>query len=124
MNDKECPAEPVVGDEGAGQGGFAKVAEHLNRLYPNRPRLISRQLVHKWWMHRHFNGFPAAIESTGSPGTSGGRGRPVFDIAAVEAWHTHYLQTRHRGAPWTPVQEHAQRASTAGSPKGDDSLAA
>lgn len=119
MNDKECPAEPVVGDNGTGarRGGFAKIAERLNELHPSRQRPVSRQLVHKWWMYRHFNAFPAAIDSTGSPGTSGGKGRPIFDIAAVEAWHAHYIQTRHR-----PTQ--AQHTAPAQASEDGDSLAA
>jgi hypothetical protein len=116
MIDKECPAEPVVGDDGSARGGFAKAAEILNGLFPNRPRPISRQLVHKWWLYRHFNGFPAAIDISGS-----GKGRPVFDLDAVAAWYVSYR--RHRGAPGN--QEQTIR-TTAGTPTADgkDTLAA
>lgn len=114
MNDKECPAEPVVDDDGTpAQGGFQKVADHLNALYPTRTRPISRQLVHKWWMFRHFNAFPEARDSNGT--ANGGKGRPLFDIAAVEAWHASYLQ--HRGAG-TASPKREQRL-TAGEPPAD-----
>lgn len=113
------PAEPVVGDEGsAGQGGFQKIADHLNMLYPTRPRPISRQLVHKWWMHRHFNAFPEAVNPPGS--ANGGKGRPLFDITAVETWHAHYIRTRRTQKPLT-----AQRAQRAAATESrNDSLAA
>jgi hypothetical protein len=114
------PAEPVVGDQGsAALGGFAKIADHLNALYPNRPRPISRQLAHKWWMYRHSNGFPEAVNSNGS--ANGGRGRPLFDIAAVEKWHANYIETRRRQTPLT-----AQRGprTAAAEPQVPGSLAA
>lgn len=95
MSDKEHPAEPATGGDGTARGGFAKAAEHLNRLYPTRPRPISRQLVHKWWLYRHFNGFPEAVDATART-ANGGKGRPVFDMASVTSWYVSYL--RHRGA--------------------------
>lgn len=119
MNDKECPTEPAAGDAGkAPTGGFAKVAERLNELYPTRPRLISRQLVHKWWFHRHFNRFPDSIDSTGSG--NGGKGRPVFDIEAVVAWYADYLRTRHR----VTSQELPAAAIPSSAAPDDDTMAA
>lgn len=95
MDDTERPAEPVVGDTGNDRGGYAKAAERLNEFDPHRPRPISRQLVHKWHFHRHFNGFPAAVETTGS---TNGKGRPVFDLDAVEAWYISYRRHRRHDA--------------------------
>lgn len=92
MFGKQHPAEPVVDDNGESQGGFAWIAGQLNDLYPNRPRPISRQLVHKWWVHREWNRFPEAVGMVGS-----GRGRPVFSRRAVIKWYVHYRHTR--GAP-------------------------
>jgi hypothetical protein len=96
MGDKECPAEPVVGDQDR-QGGFAKTAEHLNELFPNRRRPISRQLVHKWWLYRHLNGFPASKDTSGT--VNGGKGRPIFDFDAVDTWYRQSISyRRHYGA--------------------------
>lgn len=89
MNDKERPAEPVVGDEGTLQGGFAETARHLNLEFPSRRRPISRQLVYKWWTNRHMNRFPEAISTSGT-----GRGRSLFDINAVIGWYTEYSKYR------------------------------
>lgn len=111
MTDKECPTEPGAGDDGTARGGFAKVAEHLNELYPNRQRPISRQLVHKWWLYRHFNAFPAAVESKGT--TRGGEGRPVFDKAEVARWYASYSRHRGAAAPAAPEQTpHTEIGST------------
>lgn len=118
MNDKERPAEPVVGDEGTAQGGFAMAAKHLNTLFPVRQRPISRQLVHKWWLFRHFNGFPETIATSGT-----GTGRPVFDLNAIATWYTSYR--RHRGA--RSCQEPAKNvtATTSSPPSADgDTMAA
>jgi hypothetical protein len=116
MTDKERPAEPVVDDDGtADRGGFAKAAEHLNKLYPTRPRPISRQLVHKWWHYRHFNDFPEAVQTTGT--ANGGKGRSVFDLTEVENWYASYL--RHRGVHSTASQEQTQRI-TGTEPSTDD----
>lgn len=116
MSDKECPAEPVVGDEGTAQGGFARAAEHLNALYPVRRRPISRQLVHKWWLHRYFNGFPEAVALSGT-----GKGRSVFDLKAIAEWYASYR--RHRGAI---DRQPAPTTLTASKPsaEGEDTLAA
>ena len=80
MNEDHGPAEPA-GDDKEGPTGFAGVARWLNREYPNRKRPISRQLVHKWYLYRHHNGFPASIATTG---------RPAFDITDVEQWYVKY----------------------------------
>lgn len=121
MVDKECPAEPVVGDKGKDRGGFAKAAEHLNDLFPVRRRPISRQLVHKWWLFRHSNGFPEAIEKTDGNG-NGGKGRPVFDLDAITDWYVRYCDTRLvHGAKPLPPQQTTTRATNDG---GEDTLAA
>ena len=110
-NDKELPAEPVVGDEGTDQGGFAEVARHLNREYPERRRPISRQLVHKWWIYRKSNRFPEAIGSKGRG--NGGQGRPYFDLNAVAEWYERYTDTRQRSVSATPAQaQHTSRRTT------------
>jgi hypothetical protein len=105
MSDKERPAEPGAGDEGTARGGFARVAEHLNELYPNRQRPISRQLVHKWHFHRRFNSFPEAIGFKGTG--NGGQGRPEFDLGVVTDWYASYR--RHRGAQ--ALQETVRRST-------------
>lgn len=121
MNDKECPAEPVVDDDGTGgRGGFTKVAERLNTLHPTRTRPISRQLVHKWWMYRHFNAFPDAVMSAGT--ANGGKGRPLFDIPAVEAWYASYRQ--HRLECTASTRKRTQHVTAAESSTEDDTLAA
>lgn len=107
--DKEGPAEPVVGDKGTTRGGFAEVAKHLNREYPVRQRPISRQLVHKWWLYRHSNGFPEAIATSGS---SGGTGRPVFDVTAIIKWYAKYCETRLRHNSLTTRQEPEAKTMT------------
>lgn len=120
MSDKERPAEPGAGDDGtARRGGFAKAAERLNELYPVRRRPISRQLVHKWWLFRHSNGFPESVESTGSG--NGGKGRPVFDLTAVETWYAKYQDTRR-----TAHAPHTHKPHTADEPADEngDQLAA
>jgi hypothetical protein len=94
---KQHPTEPVVDDNGESQGGFAWIAGQLNALHPNRPRPISRQLVHKWWVHRAYNRFPEAIGKVGS-----GKGRPIFSRGAVIKWYDRYRDTR-----GTPLEEGA-----------------
>ena len=114
MIDKERPAEPVVDDTDTPRtGGFAKVAEQLNKDYPVRRRPISRQLVHKWWICRHSNGFPEATAVRGS--ASGGRGRPVFDLDEVDAWYVKYSGTRlrvHGGRPQTQPTTASETTAT------------
>jgi hypothetical protein len=89
-SDKECSAELGAGDHKTPRlGGFAKAAERLNREYPGRVRPISRQLVHKWWLFRHSNRFPEAVNATGT-----GTGRPEFDLDEVETWYVRYMETR------------------------------
>lgn len=121
MNDKECPAEPAAGDDGPARGGFAEAAKHLNRFHPTRQRPISRQLVHKWWLYRHWNDFPEAVDVTGT--ANGGKGRPVFEMRDVKDWYVSYL--RHRGVHNSASRGQTQRVtSTKTSPNDGDTLAA
>lgn len=78
----ERPAEPV--DTGSTYGGFAEIARRLNARYPERQIPISRQLVAKWYACREKNGFPerSAVR------TPDGKPKELFDLAAVERWHT------------------------------------
>lgn len=120
MDDKESPAEPAAGDKGRPtRGGFAEAAKALNREHPNRRRPISRQLVHKWCNHRHFNMFPEPVDWAGSG--NGGKGSPVFNIEAVVTWYAEYLRTRRR-------DESAEERPRATAPRttatDDDTLAA
>lgn len=108
MTDRQRPAEPAVDDKGRSQGGFAEIARQLNLRFPpaSRQRLISRQLVHKWWTKRHDNGFPEAVAVKGS--TNGGRGHHVFHVQDVTDWYVIYRKTRLRGgAPVTAERESA-----------------
>lgn len=103
MTDRQRPAEPATDDKGRSEGGFAWIAEELNKRFPPTPhqRPISRQLVHKWWIKRHDNGFPEAVATKGS--TNGGRGHHVFDLRNAIDWYVMYRKTRLRGgAPVTP----------------------
>jgi len=120
MNDKERPAEPAAGDkEDPARGGFAEVAKRLNREDPDRQRPISRQLVHKWWINRHFNRFPEAVETIGSG--NGGQGRARFDIETVVDWYIKYRETRHR----TTTPQRRTEPPTAGTVNnGTDTMAA
>ena len=89
------PAEPVETiPESSPYGGFAKIAQRLNALHPERSLPISRQLVHKWWQHRETNEFPEArvVEIDGKPTSA-------FDLAAVERWHEWWLRKRRVNPP-------------------------
>lgn len=88
MNDDHRPTEPVGKDKKP--EGFAGIARHLNDIHPNRRRPISRQLVHKWYINRHYNRFPEPVDSSGS-----GTGRSLFDPKAVEEWYASHA--RHHG---------------------------
>lgn len=92
MADKEHAAEPVVDDKGRTQGGFSEVAQLLNELFPKRRRPISRQLVHKWWLYRHDNQFPGAIDTVGT--SHDGRGCSKFSYTEVVHWYE--LHRRYR----------------------------
>lgn len=105
------PAEPVVDGNGKTEGGFAELARQLNLRHPGRRRPISRQLVHKWWMFRHYNRFPEAIDSRGN--TSGGKGRPVFDIDSVVTWYADYR--KYHAAQGESTASRSQRNGDTGS---------
>lgn len=116
MNDSHRPAEPAGDDKE--RGGYTEVAKRLNKKYPERKRPISRQLVHKWYMYRHHNGFPAPESMSGS-----GTGRPEFNLAGAEEWYVNYR--RSHGDPQiqqrstsTPIDPRSIRND------GGDSLAA
>jgi hypothetical protein len=94
MDEAHGPAEPVEEDSGKRTGGFAAVAERLNKIHRDRRRPISRQLVYKWYIHRSYNRFPEPTAVTGS-----GAGRPVFDLATVEDWYVSYRGYRGEEIP-------------------------
>lgn len=74
------PAEPV--EDGSTYGGFAEIARRLNALHPERPRPISRQLVHRWFECQGYNHFPAPqVVKTN------GKQKSAFDLDAVERWY-------------------------------------
>lgn len=86
MNDDHRPTEPAgENTDSSERKGFAGIARLLNELHPDRRRPISRQLVHKWYLHRSYNRFPEPAAMAG-----GGTGRPVFDITEVENWYISY----------------------------------
>lgn len=70
-------------------GGFADIARRLNALHPERDKPYSRQLVERWYKCRGSNGFPERrlVEVKGKV-------KPMFDLRAVELWHTTRARTR------------------------------
>lgn len=89
----EHPAEQA--EEGITYGGFADIARRLNALHPERSRPISRQLVQRWFVCREANGMPdrQPIE------VEGGKTKPLFDLQAVERWHSTRRRTRESVPP-------------------------
>lgn len=91
------PAEPA--EEGSTYGGFADIARRLNALHPERPKPFSRQLVERWWKCRKSNGFPDRTPRE----VKGGKVKPLFDLHAVEQWHSTrkrtYVRTREANPP-------------------------
>jgi hypothetical protein len=89
----ERPAEPA--EEGITYGGFADIARRLNALHPERSKPISRQLVQRWFVCRESNGMPdrEPIE------VEGGKVKPLFNLQAVERWHTSRKRTRDPNPP-------------------------
>lgn len=81
----EHPADPA--EKVSTYGGFAAIARRLNALHPERPKPFSRQLVQRWWVCRETNGMPDR-----QPVDVQGRTKPLFDLEAVERWHS----TQHR----------------------------
>lgn len=92
------PAEPV--EDGVTYGGFAEIARRLNARFPERTTPISRQLVAKWYECREFNGFPERRDVE----VGEGRVKALFDLAAVDRWHTAWRLTRVRPAPRPPLE--------------------
>lgn len=89
MNDQDHrPAEPVEDDKGQPLG-FAGLARELSKEFPERPRPFSRQLVHKWFINRHYNQFPEPVAYVGT-----GHGRARFEFQTVYSWYVWYLSTR------------------------------
>lgn len=84
----ERPAEPV--DTGIEYGGFAEIARRINAIHPNRRNPVSRQLVAKWYACRETNGFPERVPVS----VREGRTKVLFDLAAVERWHTAWRLSR------------------------------
>ncbi len=71
-------------------GGFADIARRLNQLHPERGKPISRQLVQRWYKCRASNGMPARKDVE----VKAGKTKPLFDVQAVERWHTGQLRDR------------------------------
>jgi hypothetical protein len=69
---------------GTTYGGFADIARLLNARHPERPTPFSRQLAAKWHKHRDTNGFPERCPVELGPG----KVKYLFDLDAVERWHT------------------------------------
>lgn len=113
MNEDHDPAEPA-GDDKEEPRGFAGVAKWLNKHYPNRKRPISRQLVHKWYLYRHHNGFPGSVTTMG---------RSAFDLEDVEKWYVKFRSSH--GDPG--IQRQTPREATENRPaqnEGENPLAA
>jgi hypothetical protein len=87
------PAAPT--DGGSTYGGFAEIARRLNALHPERPVPFSRQLVARWYACRGYNGFPEREPVQ----VREGKEKPLFDLQAVERWHTSWTMTRRHENP-------------------------
>jgi hypothetical protein len=70
--------------DGRPHGGFSDAALHLTLA---SERMVSRQLVHRWWMKRHINGFPEPAHVTAD-------GRALFDLQKIEAWYASYVPAK------------------------------
>lgn len=81
------PAAPAV--KGSTHGGFADIARRLSALHPER-HPFSRQLVARWYECREANGMPERLPI----GTGPGKQELLFDLLAVERWHTSRFGTR------------------------------
>lgn len=87
------PAEPAEKDQT--HGGFAEIARRLNALHPERQIPISRQLVERWYKCRESNGFPEREPVE----VSEGRFKPLFNLQAVNLWHTRWTRKRTGNPP-------------------------
>jgi hypothetical protein len=94
----EHPAAPA--ELGNTYGGFADIARRLSALHPERERPISRQLVQRWYVCRGKNGFPdrELIE------VGDGKVKHLFNLAAVERWHSNDHRPRKLQAGPPPIE--------------------
>lgn len=65
-------------------GGLSDTALHLTLA--NR-KMVSRQLVYRWWTKRAANGFP----DYETVHVSSGETLQLFDLAKVEEWYAAYV---------------------------------
>lgn len=68
-------------------GGFADAALHLTLA---SRRMVSRQLVYRWWTKREKNGFPDAVNVA----LPGGTTAEMFDLIQVAAWYDTYVPAK------------------------------
>lgn len=83
------PAEVVDNADGL-YAGYAAIARHLSALNPERPRPVSRQLVHRWYQRSGYNNLPAPCRVR----VRSGKVKLMFDVTAVEQWYRLYRMTR------------------------------
>lgn len=116
MNEEQRPAEPAGDDKEDSCAGFAGLARFLNEEFPERRRPISRQLVHKWFLYRHHNGFPGPVSM------AGGGGRPEFSKQDVHKWYIRFRSNH--GDPQIEQRNTPSPENRAIRNDGGDSLAA
>jgi hypothetical protein len=68
-------------------GGFSDAALHLTLA---NKRMISRQLVYRWWTKRAGNGFPAYKAVTLPDGSVS----ELFDLIEVATWYGTYVPSK------------------------------
>jgi hypothetical protein len=93
----ENPAQPVT-DDGT-YGGYSQIARRLSTLNPERANPYSRQLVHRWYRCRDYNGFPESQLVK----TRSGKVKAMFRMADVEAWHRSYRNTHRERIEGDPL---------------------
>jgi hypothetical protein len=68
-------------------GGLSDAALHLTLA---NKRMISRQLVYRWWTKRAANGFPGYQEVS----LPGGAVSELFDLIQVASWYHSYVPSK------------------------------
>lgn len=68
-------------------GGFSDAALHLTLLHR---KMVTRQVVYRWWTKRHANGFPG----TEMINVSDSEAREAFDLGKIEAWYASYVPAK------------------------------
>lgn len=80
-----CPVPADLADKDE-YVGYTVIAKRLSAQHPERTRPFSRQLVHRWFLRRAYNDFPAPHMVT----MDNGKVKKLFLWKAVEEWHRTY----------------------------------